>query len=301
MRCPWAVATILTYCSGTDESCSIDKLDHVHLLRVTNNVVTFNVAPGENYELFMPSNEGGHGIWQKEGLQAVEKVPQLPDRIDPIAVYGYYSLGVWTADANVTQATLRRLAGSNRIGICRINPPDDVVGLAWLAIPWSRASASIWNQPLHDTPSIPLPWITIVIAMIYLQWAKSTGDKDLPYNMVDVLLNASLLADCILWVSLGVVILGESDIEDNTHGHNTIGTYFGLFFASQILLLSRRARWFARSWWLHVLAGWGALFTSGFYLTTVMLWIQSAVLFFCIKDSVPMLKNVVSPIGRLVF
>ena len=48
----------------------------------------------------------------------------------------------------------------------------------------------------------------------------------------------------------------ESDIEDNTHGHNTIGTYFGLFFASQILLLSRRARWFARSWWLHILAGW---------------------------------------------
>ena len=122
MRCPWAIQTIMLYCAGTDQSCKLDEVNHFHLFRVSNNVISFNVKQGQHYELFVPADKDSQGLWHNEGIVPYEQAPDFRDRIDPLALIGFHTLGVFTAASNVTTASLRRLAGGNRIGICRIDP-----------------------------------------------------------------------------------------------------------------------------------------------------------------------------------
>ena len=85
MRCPWAIQTIMLYCAGTDQSCKLDEVNHFHLFRVSNNVISFNVKQGQHYELFVPADKDSQGLWHNEGIVPYEQAPDFRDRIDPLA------------------------------------------------------------------------------------------------------------------------------------------------------------------------------------------------------------------------
>ncbi len=293
MRCPWAIQTIMLYCAGTDQSCKLDEVNHFHLFRVSNNVISFNVKQGQHYELFVPADKDSQGLWHNEGIVPYEQAPDFRDRIDPLALIGFHTLGVFTAASNVTTASLRRLAGGNRIGICRIDPPSSIQGTAWLALPFSRSSATIWNQPLHDTPNLPLPWITCFVAMLFLQWANDTSKARPSKDMLHTLLQASLFTDAILWASLSIVILGESTIEDSSYGQSTLGACVGLFVLATIVPSIHKYS----TWWTDIVLGFVTLFTSGFYITTTLLWAHT-ILKIMPKQVKPSFKQY---IGNLIF
>lgn len=281
MRCPMAISTIMTFCAGTDRACDVGTITHVHLFKVANNVLTIDIEQGQHYELLVPADKDSRGLWHRENLQASEPVPEFKHHIDPFVATGFYSLGVFQGTNNATTATLRRLAGGDRIAVCRIDPPENIQGTAWLALPWSRASAQVWNQPLDDAPSIPLPWVTCFLSMMFLQWAKNSQEKNIPFGIVQKIVKASLLTDTVLWIALGVYILEDSTVEDGTRGNETMGAYFGLFFAT--LLIKYLHIEFPENPYVHVGLGFAALFTSALYVSTLFLWIW-ALRFMCFPD-----------------
>ena len=63
MTYPWAVATILTYCAGTDGSCGMKRPEGMHLFRVSENVIRFDVHPDDTYELVLPANKENRWGW----------------------------------------------------------------------------------------------------------------------------------------------------------------------------------------------------------------------------------------------
>ena len=273
MSCPLAIATIVTYCAGTDRSCEVQRPTGLHLFKVSDNVLHFDVNEGDSYELVLPVNKKDRGLWSWEGLTPTKKSPENKDKIDPLLVTGFRTLGVFEPLPNVTRATLRRLAGNDRIGICRVNPPDSVTFTAWLALPFSRSVMQVWNQPLSDTPEIPIAWLACAIASIALCWARDTrvNHTTVPADVVYSILNGSLLADAILWIALGVVMsedAGESALFGSV---NHIVIYAGLFLLAEAIIQAHYA--FEKSGWLHGLLGILALFTSAFYLSTLLLWI----------------------------
>lgn len=271
MKCPWAATTLLTFCAGTDMACDVGPITHLHLFKVQDNLLTFDVQEGQHYEFLLPADREHHGLWHWEGVTPSESTPDFKDRIDPFALSGFYSMGVFRAKLNSTMATIRRLAGSDRIGICRIDPPQNIQGVAWLALPWSRASVQIWNQPLNDTPHIPLPWVTCFISMIFLQLAHVPSTKRPTIDITDTIVTASLLTDIIVWLSLGVCVFEDSSIENSTYGANATAAYTGLFLAALVILFLRER--YRADLLVHIALGFAALFTSALYVTTFFLWV----------------------------
>ena len=277
MSCPLAIATIATYCAGTDLSCNAQRPTGIHLFRVTDNVLRFDVAEGDTYELLLPLNRENRGLWSHEGLIPAKEAPEQNRVIDTTLNAGYYTLGVFKASPNVTKATLRRLAGNDRIGICRTKPPDSVTFTAWLALPFSRSVIQIWNQPMKDTPEIPLSWVACVIASIALCWARDTRINKImvPSDVVYSFLNGSLLADAILWIALGVVVSEDAGQDVISKDATKIVVYIGLFVLAEIIVQMHYA--FEKSSWTHVFLGVLTLFTSSFYLSTLLLWIWAII------------------------
>ena len=284
MRCPMAISTIMTFCAGTDRACDVGTITHVHLFKVAENVLTINIEKGQHYELLVPADKDSRGLWHRENLRASEALPEFKHRVDPFVTTGFYSLGVFTGTDNATTAILRRLGGGDRIAVCRIDPPETIQGTAWLALPWSRASAQVWNQPLDDAPSIPLPWVTCFLSMMFLQWAKNNQEQNLPFGMVEKIVKASLLTDTVLWIALGVYILEDSTLEEGTRGNETMGAYFGLFLAT--LLIKYLHIEYPSNILVNVGLGFAALFTSSLYVSTLFLWIL-ALRFVCVRDETP--------------
>jgi len=277
MSCPLAIATIATYCAGTDLSCNAQRPTGIHLFRVTDNILSFDVRAGDTYELLLPLNKEDRGLWSYDGLVPAKEAPSQNQVVDTTLNSGYYTLGVFKASPNVTKATLRRLVGNDRIGICRTKPPDSVTFSAWLALPFSRSVIQIWNQPMEDTPEIPLSWVACVIASIALCWARDTRINKMmvPSDVVYSFLNGSLLADAILWIALGVVASEDAGEEVISKDATKIVVYIGLFVLSQIIVRTHYA--YEKSGWAHVLLGLLALFTSSFYLSTLLLWIWAII------------------------
>ena len=296
MKCPWAATTLLTFCAGTDLACDVGPITNMHLFRVHENILTFDVKEGQHYEFLLPADSEHHGLWHWEGVTASESTPDFKDRMDPLALSGFYSLGIFKAKHNATVATIRRLAGSNRIAICRIDPPLSIQGTAWLALPWSRTSAQIWNQPLDDSPHIPLPWATCFISMIFLQLAHIPTTKRPTIDITDTIVTASLLTDIIVWVSLGVCIFENSSIENSTYGANVIAAYTGLFLAALFILFLRDK--YQADPLVHIALGLAAIFTSAFYVTTFFLWVWA---FSLTRSTSPPAYDIQKAVGQLAF
>ena len=277
MTCPFAIAAVITYCSGTPEACNPGQLKGLHLFEATQDIIEFDTEPGAKYEVFLPPNGDDRGAWHLNGLTPDAGVPTNREAIDPFALAGYYRYGTFEATAGASSAKLQRLAGSDRIGVCRVDVSDEIKAVSWLALPLSRSAYTIWNQPLDDTPSFPLPWLACFAACLALTWAEDTKGmrKPIPQDFLVTVLRASTLADIITWIALAVVVL-EDSAPTNSNAMAVIGAYTGLLL---LALLIRQIHFSNRGFpFVHLLLGFAALLTSVFYVTTALFWIWAVVL-----------------------
>jgi len=277
MGCPLAIATIVTFCHGTDSVCDPGHPTGLHLFRAKNNVITFDVEPGEKYELLLPSDDNNRGEWLRSNLVAASPYPGNDDSVvDPLAMAGFKTLGTFKAAPGAKRASLARLQGDNRIAVCRIDPSSDKTALAWLALPFSRSTFWIWNQPHENAPAVPLAWAATFLACLAIAWARDTRHPrpPVPRDVVLVALRGSLMADIILWIALSIVVFEVTDVpRENTEV--TIAVPAALFLGAWAL---RQTHFYlSRSRWAHAVIGIVALFTSFFYITTLAAWTWIAV------------------------
>lgn len=271
MTYPWAITTILTYCAGTDVSCNPGRPEGVHLFKVSDNVLSFDVDPGDIYELVLPINDDHRGLWSKEGLDPVEGSPDPFYHFDPTLLSAFYTWGTFKPKTNFTQVTLRRLSGDNRIGVVRRSSSYETSAVAWLALPFSRTLAQLWNQPLHDAPDIPLPYLTCIVASIFICWARNTRGKfkTTPKDVLWSICNGCLLCDAILWIALGAVV-AENITSGITNTVNSLVVYIALFILIQVCLWAHYQ--YEKVPVVHFMIGFVSVFTSSFYFTTLAFW-----------------------------
>lgn len=278
MSCPFAIAAVITYCSGSPEACNPGKPTGLHLFEATQDVVHFDTEEGARYEILLPASEDDRGAWHWDGIAPDAGTPEHRQAIDPFALAGYYRYGTYQAVPGESKAVLRRLAGSDRIGVCRIDTPDDIKAVSWLALPFSRSAYTIWNQPLDDTPTFPLPWLACFATCLALAWARDTKAmrKPIPQDVLVTVIKASTLTDVVAWLALGVVVL-EDSMPNRSDGVVVSAVYFG--FVLVAFFLRECHYMYMNSVWINVVLGFAALLTSVFYVTTVLLWVWAAVVF----------------------